>query len=215
MSTWLVVAPQRAEDEALQRSAWIAEQTMTLAPLRPLTLLGGEATRAAFGAKVQEVPTLLGVAFFGHGGEDRLFDAERAPGALEPALLDTENAGLLAGRWVHAFACWSGKTLATRAVLQGATIYVGYDQPLDAGWQCPPPAAAEFAALTSCVTLALLAGERDPRVLRGAASRAADAFVEALNAIPDSESIQGWMWLHKLAQDLVDHLVVVHRGAAM
>jgi hypothetical protein len=68
--------------------------------------------------------------------------------------------------------------------------------------------------MVTCVTLALLDGERDERKLLATVSRAADAFFLALEAVSDVDQIPGWMWLHKLGQDLVDSLVVVRAGAA-
>lgn len=63
--------------------------------------------------------------------------------------------------------------------------------------------------MVTCVTLALLEGERDERKLQATVSRAVDAFFIALESVPDVEQIPGWMWLYKLGQDLVDSLVVV------
>lgn len=57
-------------------------------------------------------------------------------------------------------------------------------------------------------TLALLEGERDERALRARASRAADEFFVALEAVPDEERTRGWIWLHALAQQLVDDMIV-------
>lgn len=208
---WLVVAPQREDDESLKTSAWVAEKTCAQAAVAPRALLGERAVRATFEATLGETPC-AGVAFFGHGQADRLLDAACAPGTAESALLDVDNAHRLAGCWIHAFACLSGQLLAHRAVLRGVEIYVGYHRPLDVGWACPPPAEERFIALATAVTLALQAGERDARTLRALASTAADSFIEALLAVPQPEEIVGWMWLHKLAQDLVDSLVVVHHA---
>lgn len=211
MSTWLVFAPQRSDDEALTSSAWVAEQTMArLSHRPPLVLQGAQAVRSELAAALQAQNALEGVAFFGHGGPDRLFDANRSPTDPNgPAALDTDNVALCAGRWVYAFACWSGQQLAARAVYQGVSLYVGYRVPLEVGWTVPPPASPEFVDLVSCITAALLAGERDERTLRAKASAAADRFIEALNQIPEADLPPGWMWLHKLAQDLVDQLAVV------
>jgi len=60
-------------------------------------------------------------------------------------------------------------------------------------------------------TLALLAGDREERSLRARASRAADAFFLALEALPDGQRTRGWMWLHALAQQLVDDMIVARR----
>lgn len=213
MSTWLVFAPLRSDDEALHNSAWVAEQTIARLSDRPAhALRGSQAVRSELEAALQTIQTLQGIAFFGHGGVDRLFDANRSPSDPSgPAALDTENVALCARRWIYAFACWSGQQLATRAVLQGVEIYVGYRQPLDVGWSVPPPAAPEFVKLVSCVTQALLEGERDEQCLRKRVDKAANQFFTALDQIEGADQLPGWMWLHKLAQDLVDCLVVIAR----
>lgn len=208
MTVWLMVAPEHPDDEALPNTAWIAQQTIATAPRAPIALTGRGAVRLTFERLVSATPALEGVAFLGHGFEDRLFDADRVPCADGPALLDADNIALLRGCWVHAFACWSGLTLAAKAVAQGVAIYVGYHRSLDAGWEFPPSATPEFVELVTCTTRALLAGERDERALRANASRAADDFYLALEALPDAQRSRGWMWLHALAQQLVDDMVV-------
>jgi len=213
VTAWLVFAPSRSDDDALLNSAWIAKQTIARAPRPPAVIDGTGAVRAALEAHVQANPELSGFAFFGHGASDRLFDANRSP--ADPhgsAAVDTENVHLLRGCWIHAFACLSGMRLATRAVVLGAALYVGYQRSLDVGWTVPPPAEREFIDMVTCVTIALLEGERDERKLKSIVSGAVDAFFIALEAVPDVDRIPGWMWLHKLGQDLVDSLVVVRTG---
>jgi hypothetical protein len=210
MSTWLLLAPEREDDPALTNSAWIARRTQDAAPNAPIALTGRDAVRHRFEQLVQSQHQIEGVAFFGHGASDRLFDADRMPNdPTGPTAIDTANAALLKGRWVHAFACWSGEQLAARAVLNGASIYVGYKKPLDIGWSAPPPAEAEFVEMVTYVTTALIKGVRDERSLLSQLSAAVDNFIAALEATPKADSSPGWMWLHKLAQDLVDHLVVI------
>ena len=213
MSVWLVLAPERDDDENLTRSAWVAQQTMARAPHPPNALLAGKATRTEFARHVATTPGLEGIAFFGHGADDRLFDADRPPKSTGPSMLDAENAHLLSGCWVHAFACLSGRTLGQHAVDGGASIYVGYRRPLDVGWLIPPPAEPAFADLVSCITLALLDGERDERTLRQRVSKAVDGFYDAFDrAVPDTHAVPGSMWLPVLAQQLVDEMVVVIPG---
>lgn len=208
MTKWLVVAPERPDDDALAATAWIARETMARASIAPMMLTGIDAVRAAFEQRLKESAELAGLAFFGHGAEDRLFDADRPALAKGPALLDLDSVGRLRGFWVHAFACWSGKQLAAHALAQGVAIYVGYQRPLDAGWEFPPSAAPEFIELVTSVTFALLMGDRDERSIRARASRAADNFFLALEALPDEQRTRGWMWLHALAQQLVDDMIV-------
>jgi len=123
MTTWLVVAPERANDEALAATAWIARETAARAPIAPAMLTGSGAVRAAFEQRLAEGGELAGLAFFGHGGEDRLFDADRAALGVGPAILDHDSVGRLRGFWIHAFACWSGKQLAADALAQGVEIF--------------------------------------------------------------------------------------------
>ncbi len=208
MTGWLIVAPERAGADALAATAWIARETAARAPSAPGTLAGVGAVRAAFEEHLAARDDIVGIAFFGHGADDRLFDADRPAFADGPALLDRENLGKLRGLWVHAFACWSGKQLAAHAIAEGVAIYVSYRRPLDAGWAFPPSAAQEFIELVTSTTLALLAGDRDERSLRVRASHAADMFVLALEALPDDQRTRGWMWLHALAQQLVDDMIV-------
>lgn len=215
MTSWLVLAPERPDDDTLPVTAWIARQTLARASQTPDVLTGDAAVRSAFERYVAAQPNLGGVAFFGHGAGDRLFDANRPPMAAGPAVVDGENIALLRGCWVHALACDSGSSLAISAVEQGVAIYVGYCRPLDAGWEFPPSAEREFIDLVTHTTLALLSGERDERALRSGASHAADAFVLALEELPDNRRTKGWMWLHALAQQLVDDMVVRRSPVAL
>lgn len=209
MTDWIVLAPERADDDALKVTAWIARETIALAARAPISLIGSDAVRTEFERAVATTAGLGGVAFFGHGKPDRLFDADRPPEAPAPALIDEANVALLRGCWVHALACWSGATLATRAVLLGAVIYVGYREPLDVGFDVPTPAPAEFRDLVTCVTLSLLLGERDERALLRRVSDAADRFLQAIQDRPDDAP--GLIWYSLFAQQLVDYLVVVLR----
>lgn len=208
MITWLVVAPMRSDDDSLPNSEWVAQTTLRHVLSAPIVLSGETATRSNFERIVGEHQPLTGMAFFGHGAEDRLYDAERPPKATGPALLDHDNIGLLVNCWIHAFACWSGVKLAHRAVVQGVEIYVGYRRPLDVAWEFPPSAASEFENLVTATTKSLLAGERDEHQLQANAARAADEFVLALERIPEKTRSRGWIWLHALAAQLVDDMVV-------
>ncbi|MEZ4389750.1 MAG: hypothetical protein R3A48_01540 [Polyangiales bacterium] len=214
MSAWLLIAPSRDDDAALAATRWISEVTRERATPAPRALLGHEAVRGGMEEMLRADPSLRGVAFFGHGAEDRLFGADRAPGAPGPSRLDAQNVALLDGRWVHAFACLSGLSLARRAARAGAEIFVGYRRPLDAGWSAPPSAPTSFADVVTSTTLALLQGQRDERELRANVSRAVDVFFEDLESVPDDDRSPGWMWLYALAQQLVDDMVVETGSAA-
>lgn len=206
MRPWLIVAPTRDDDDTLQRTAWIATQHTRLAVEHPATLLGGAATRGGLERHVRDRGAPSGIAFFGHGAADRLFDADRPPGSSEPALLDAQNLHLVEGAWVHAFACLAGVRLGELAIDAGVQCFVGYNRALDAGWQIPPPAEEPFRALVTALTLALLQGVREERALRARVSEQADTFVAALEPLPDDTP--GLMWLYALAQQLVDNMVV-------
>lgn len=205
MSHWLLVAPERDDDEELARSAWIAQKTTDVVAPQPTELRGQAATRQALAHQLQSNRP-SGVAFFGHGAADRLFGADRAPGdPTGPAILDRANIGMLSGCWVHAFACLSGAQLAAHAAAQGVPCYVGYDQRLDVGWPILDFAEAEIVAMVTCTTRELLAGQRDPKALRRSASAAADALFIALADMPNEQCP---MFLYKLGQDLVDAMIV-------
>jgi len=125
VSAWLVFAPSRADDDALVNSAWIAAQTVARARRPPAVIGGTGAVRAALEAHVQATPELSGLAFFGHGATDRLFDANCAPNDSDgPAAIDTDNvhppAWIAGSMHLHAL---SGMTLAMRAVVLGAALY--------------------------------------------------------------------------------------------
>lgn len=206
MKPWLLVAPERPDDTSLPAASRIARETAARAPLGPTVLAGRGAVRAAFEGLLDATPGLAGLAFFGHGADDRLYDADRPPEGKGPALLDRENVSRLRGFWIHAFACWSGNALATHAVESGAEIYVGYKRPLDAVTEVPADVVEAFLALVTTTTLALVQGERDERALRGRASLAADDLYLVLETLPDDTP--GLIWLYPLAEALVDDMIV-------
>ncbi len=172
--TWLVVAPRREGDEVLRLSAWIAEQNAALrsADVRHLT---GEAVERS---RVTESLTaeVEGIAFFGHGRQDALVGSSREP------LIDGDNLSALAGRWLHALACSAAVGLGPQAMEAGLATFVGYRTELVPSFDLPPPAEAQFIALVTSTTRALLAGEREQEKLQSDASLAWYAFREALEA---------------------------------
>lgn len=161
--------------EALRASRWVAERTAErLADA--LCLFHERVEREALPAALAD---RMGLAFFGHGAEvpDRfsrdddgfpkdqsdLSEKYLAGGGSE-ALLDRHNAHLLAGRWLHAFACRAGTTLVDRVVQAGATCAVGYRPAILMEWTpedtegLPPEIHAAFVRLVTGVTVALAAG---------------------------------------------------------
>ncbi len=159
MTWWLIVAPLREDDDALRTTRWIARVTAERVSPRPTLLLDVDARRARLSECLAVPPSPGGVAFFGHGSDDRLFDVDRAPEADGPSLLDLENIHTCKGWWVHAFACRSGARLARAAADAGVDVYVGYQRPLDACWTPPHGAEEAVARLVTCTTAALAAGE--------------------------------------------------------
>lgn len=214
MTAWVLAAPHREDDAALETSRWVAEQTATHAPVAPLTLVGSHVVRELFEATLREHGPVSGLAFFGHGEKNELLGADGEPGALRP-ILDPHNAHLLARAWVHAFACWSGEALANVAVSAGADIYVGYQRPLKVEWspsQVPDAIAQPLVDLLTCTTYRLLHGEREAPTLRAAAEQAAEALVEALTNLPASDA-DTYLWGYYAAADqLVSDMVVVRSG---
>ncbi len=203
--SWLIMAPDRSDDEALTNSSQVARWTASHAS-KPRTLTGADATRAALEAHIGDVG---GVAFFGHGDHDRLFDADRPPGEAGPALLDSDNVSILKGRWFHAFACMSGLHLGELARSNGAAVYVGYRQNLNVSFPSVLPERVQeaFIRVVTSTTFALADGVRNAAELQRAASRAADALVDLLLAA--ELPFEGEMAVHILSQQLVDAMCVV------
>ncbi len=213
MTTWVIAAPHREDDAALGTSRWVAERTAAHAPDAPLTLIGDHVFRDLFESTLRERAPVSGLAFFGHGEKTELLSAEGEPGALRP-LVDSENAHLLAGAWVHAFACWSGDTLAQVVVDAGAEVYVGYQRPLKVEWDpssVPEVLMQPLIELLTTTTYTLLRGERDGQVLRQAAERSAEVLVEALMALPVSDDDTRLWGYHAVAAQLVSDMVVARR----
>lgn len=86
-----VIAPFREGDEVLRRSRWIAE--LNAARLR----WQGHTVRTV--PTFEPTPEGRGFAFFGHGNEEYLQDAQ------ESNLVPPSATSALHGRWFHAFAC--------------------------------------------------------------------------------------------------------------
>ena len=129
-----------------------------------------EGERARRGALEQALAgEVRGLAFFGHGAEDRLLDASGT------AALDERNLACVRGRWVHAFACRAGDHLAGPAAAAGVHCFVGYESALNVDWspdEIPGPIREAFIRLVTQTTLELARGVLDGDVLRRAALEA-------------------------------------------
>lgn len=204
---WLIFATWAEDDEALHVSHWIASETARLAPSCPRVIERADAIRSNLEAALArpEASSMTsraaveGIALFGHGEEDAILGSDG-----EPAL-DLANVHLLAHRWVHAFACKSGRALARAAI--DADLFVGYDVAIPVGWtpgDLPEPLRERLTALVTATTFALLEGIRSEEALKRHVERAADAVVEWLleNENEDHDDLQ------VLAEQLVRRMVL-------
>ncbi len=196
----VVFAP--CHDDATRCSHWVAYRSCErlTAALGPVTTLleGDQAGRAALEQALTRGST--GLAFFGHGGPDRLFDASG------DAAVDEQNIHRLRGQWVHAFACRAGGHLAGPAISAGVACFVGYESALYVGWSpdhIPAPVRAAFVQLVTQTTLELASGVTDGDILRRAALEAQAEVIVWCDA--NSDEAGG---LEILAQQLLARLVV-------
>jgi hypothetical protein len=84
-----------------------------------------DATRENVESKIEEIkPTLI--MHYDHGGTFTLWGQES--NTLEP-VIDSANVGLLANRVVSTVSCSSASGLGPLAIADGATSYLGYDEP--------------------------------------------------------------------------------------
>lgn len=84
-----------------------------------------DATRENVESKIEEIkPTLI--MHYDHGGTFTLWGQES--NTLEP-VIDSANVGLLANRVVSTVSCNSASGLGPLAIADGATSYLGYDEP--------------------------------------------------------------------------------------
>lgn len=184
----LVVAT--SGDPSLANSYWIAEQNALRLKQDETTVVhrvvDADVTRASFeGALGHDIQ---GIAAFTHGqAHDTRHGLHDALLGVEgESILDGDNVALLAGRWVHAFACRSGVELPGLAVAAGSTCFVGYEIALLVEWspeEIPAPIRTAFIALVTEVTWQLANGARDQK-----------SILQAL--APHQEVILGWCDAH-------------------
>lgn len=202
---------RRSHREALRASRWVAERTAERVPGQALFQ-----ERISRQHLSEALANATGLAFFGHGGEVRAFTPDQRDlnekyldgGHAEP-LLDRHNTDLLAGRWLHAFACRAGTTLPDHAIAGGATCAVGYECAVIMNWTpegveaLPSEIRAAFVALTTGVTLALAGGEVVAAALKGAIVEAQGQLISWCDEYPgEAEGIE------ILAQQLLARMVV-------
>lgn len=196
----VVFAP--CHDEATQCSHWVAHRNCERLEAElgqvPLLLERDGARRAML--ELALASEAAGLAFFGHGGEDRLFDNDGA------AALDEHNLALVRDRWVHAFACRAGDHLAGPAAAAGVRCFVGYESALNIDWtpdEIPDPIRPAFIELVTQTTLELARGVSDGDALRRAALGAQATVIAWCDEHPEQA-----MGLEITAQQLVARLVV-------
>lgn len=204
MTAWLVVAPHRDGEAALDGSLWVAERTIADAPTPPRALLRGEATRAGFDALVASCAPIAGIAFFGYGEGACLLGADHAP------LLDKGNVHQLFRCWIHAYACMAAWELGALAEQHGALIFVGYEVEVAAPSPVglTPEVTKAFARLATAVTFALAGGETQEQPLRRAASDAAEHLLHTMADHAPAADPMTDIHLRLLARQLVDHLCI-------
>ncbi|MEZ4393344.1 MAG: hypothetical protein R3A48_19840 [Polyangiales bacterium] len=159
------------DDEALENSHWVAEQTAR--SLEPLRVLRGEAvTRESTEATLQD-SAVTGVVYCGHGRDDALV-APAGP------VLDAANLHLVGPRWIHAFACNSGNVLSVSARREGVGAYLGYNRPVNVEWtvdELPPEVVEILREIVTAASIALHRGERSRRAIRRMIRERYDAWV--------------------------------------
>lgn len=142
-----VIAPFRDDDVVLRRSRWIA--ALNAANLQQI----GHPVRTL--QAFDPAPDASGFAFFGHGDEAYLQDAQGGnliPDSATPAL---------EGRWFHAFAC-QGRAFGEAAIQAGVTVFVGYDAWLRPRWSeadIPEPARPLVERVFTIATELLASGD--------------------------------------------------------
>jgi hypothetical protein len=184
----VVFAPTRSGDEALARTRWMAEHTITMLRdenLAPVPILDGHATRASLESST--TGSVRGLALLSHGRDahigssgtrasikgrdDAILGADGAPA------LDRDNLHVTRDRWVHAIACYAGVELGAQAVHAGAACFVGYECALLVDWEpdaLPPEVAPLMRDLVTITTRNLARGVRDQRRLQSDAERIAE-----------------------------------------
>ncbi|WP_428268251.1 hypothetical protein [Haliangium sp.] len=199
MKSLLVFAPSRADDEhrrgALERTRWIAEQTLTMlqseADWTPVPLLDTAATRPGLANAVES--GVAGAVFCVHGrrnqnptlGDDALLGDDG-----EPAL-DRDNVAVFAGAWIHAVACRAAEGLGPLAIHAGVECFAGYRGALLVEWspsELPDPIREVFCRLVVSTTRLLARGERSEVALCRAAQTLADNVESWFLEQPDADS---------------------------
>lgn len=200
----VVFAP--CHDEQTRCSHWIARHNCERLAAElgqvPVLLEGDQARRAPLERAL--AGEVRGLAFFGHGAEDRLLDASGA------AALDEQNLASVRGRWVHAFACRAGDHLAGPAAAAGVLCFVGYESALNVDWspdEIPGEIHAAFILLVTQITLELARGVLDGDVLRRAALAAQAIVIQWCDEHPGEAA-----GLEIMAQQLLARMVVRRPG---
>lgn len=205
MASWVLFAPRTEEDQSLWNSHWIAQETAKKAPSPPLRIEREHAVRASLEAAIgrredqsmMSGSALLGVALFGHGTKEAILGSDDNPA------LDLRNIHMLARRWAHAVACWTGKELVPAAT--DAELFVGYDAPLLVDWNVedlPSGLRDRLSALVTATTIALLDGVRAKEELMRRVSQTADDLTEWLEDYGED-----YGELRDLAEQLVNRMV--------
>ncbi len=160
------------DDPALENSHWVAAQTAFVLADRCRVVTGTSVTRSVVEENLAD-SACVGFAYFGHGRNDALV----APTGV---VLDLQNLARVGPRWLHAFACNSGNTLAMSAPREGAGAYLGYNRPVIVEWtvdDLPDELVRILREVVTVSTRLLAEGARSRGALRRAVREAHDQWL--------------------------------------
>jgi hypothetical protein len=168
--------------EPTQTAEWAEKLAACLEPQSQL-LLRENARRLQLLASLAPTPGPGGLAFFGHGNDDRLC-GQGLGDSFGEAIVDRvdceQDTQFVRGRWLYAFACRAANQLGPAAQRAGCSLFAGWEKPIRVPEK---PVAEETCALAVAVLalpLALAAGERSILALRTVLRDACASAEEAL-----------------------------------
>lgn len=153
-----------------------------------LELDGAKATRLNVESYLKKQNPRV-VLFNGHGDYDRICGFKD-----EVLIKNRENEGLLKGKIVYSLSCSSAKELGKSAVLKGAYVFIGYDEPFviytDSEREATPlkdSIASSFMEPSNRVSISILKGN----TAREASNKSKKEFEREANKFLTSNAIEG------------------------
>lgn len=209
----LFVAP-RAEDPTRAEQEWMAaenEKALRALDWDLVKLEAGDAHRQALERAASD--TRDGCVFVAHGRlgstvrkvNDAIMGADGSPA------LDSENADLFAGAWIHALVCHGGTELAAQVVHRGARCFAGYRGPLLVEWnisEIPVQIREHLSALIASTTTLLARGICEQNTLRKHAQMHADEILSWCMEQPADSPLAG---LEYTVQQLAQVVLIARR----